>query len=55
MCGGKNFILVTPLDPMPPTPVGTLHPGAFGIERHQHVHTGVDLYAPYGCPVRVKM
>jgi len=36
---------------MPPIPVGTVHPGAFGIDRHLHVHTGVDLYAPYGCPV----
>jgi murein DD-endopeptidase MepM/ murein hydrolase activator NlpD len=51
MCG-KRPIFVAPLDPMPPIPLGTEHPGSFGIERHQHVHTGVDLYAPYGCPVR---
>jgi hypothetical protein len=28
------------------------HPGAFGKNRHEHVHTGVDLYAPEGTPVR---
>jgi len=28
------------------------HPGAFGKERHEHVHTGVDLYAAEGTPVR---
>ena len=44
--------LLAPLTPMPPIPVGISHPGAFGINRHQHVHTGVDLYAPHGCPVR---
>jgi murein DD-endopeptidase MepM/ murein hydrolase activator NlpD len=44
--------LIVPLDPMPPIPIGKNHPGAFGIDRHEHVHTGVDLYAPYGCPVR---
>ena len=37
---------------MPPIPYGLKHPGAFGIPRHQHVHTGVDLYAPHGSPVR---
>jgi len=36
---------------MPPIPV-LQHPGAFGVKRHQHIHTGIDLYAPYGCPVR---
>jgi murein DD-endopeptidase MepM/ murein hydrolase activator NlpD len=47
-----------PLNPMPRIPVaipddkGTIHPGSFGIDRHQHVHTGVDLYAAYGTPVR---
>jgi len=41
-----------PIDPMPNIPLGPKHPGAFGINRHQHVHTGVDLYAPHGCPVR---
>ena len=44
-----------PLDPMPPIPVKWVafkHPGSFGLDRHQHVHTGVDLYAPLGCPVR---
>lgn len=51
--------LITPLDLMPPIPVNhkslldyEKHPGAFGVNRHEHVHTGVDLYAPYGCPVR---
>jgi hypothetical protein len=51
--------LVAPLDPMPCIPVrplpgqpGPVHPGAFGVPRHQHIHTGVDLYAPFGCPVR---
>jgi murein DD-endopeptidase MepM/ murein hydrolase activator NlpD len=43
--------LIAPLFPMPYIPMGN-HPGSFGINRHQHVHTGVDLYAPYGCPVR---
>jgi hypothetical protein len=50
--------LVAPLDPMPCIPIrplpgqmGPAHPGAFGVPRHQHVHTGVDLYAPLGCPV----
>jgi len=43
--------LISPLNPMPPIPIGTYHPGAFGVNRHLHVHTGVDLYAPYGCPV----
>lgn len=37
---------------MPYIPAGGSHPGSFGIDRHEHVHTGVDLYAPYGCPVR---
>lgn len=41
----------TPLDIMPPIPIKD-HPGSFGIKRHQHIHTGVDLYAPYGTPVR---
>jgi murein DD-endopeptidase MepM/ murein hydrolase activator NlpD len=41
-----------PLNIMPPIPIGPHHPGAFGITRHEHIHTGVDLYAPYGCPVR---
>jgi murein DD-endopeptidase MepM/ murein hydrolase activator NlpD len=40
-----------PLDMMPPIPVDK-HPGAFGVERHKHIHTGVDLYAPYGSPVK---
>jgi len=48
--------LIAPIDPIPSIPVsgpykGKVHPGAFGVERHQHIHTGVDLYAPYGCPV----
>jgi len=47
-----------PLDPMPRIPIafldeeGAIHPGSFGINRHQHVHTGVDLYTAYGTPVR---
>lgn len=41
-----------PLNPMPPIPYGPKHPGAFGVDRHLHVHTGVDLYAPHGSPVR---
>lgn len=28
-----------------------LHPGAFGVQRQFHVHEGVDLYVPEGCPV----
>jgi hypothetical protein len=28
------------------------HPGAFGVERKHHHHEGVDLYCPYGTPVR---
>ena len=44
--------LTIPLDPMPLIPVGPDHPGAFGVNRHLHVHTGVDLYAPHGSPVR---
>ena len=51
MCN-PELKLVTPIDPMPPIPYGENHPGAFGVNRHEHVHTGVDLYAPYGCPVR---
>jgi hypothetical protein len=47
----SSFPLHPPLDPMPPIPWGPNHPGAFGICRHEHVHTGVDLYAPVGCPV----
>lgn len=43
--------LTPPLDPMPLVPIGPRHPGAFGVDRHQHVHTGVDLYAPHGSPV----
>lgn len=27
------------------------HPGAFGFVRKNHVHEGVDLYAPIGTPV----
>lgn len=43
---------IAPLNFMPSVPIGDQHPGAFGVKRHKHVHTGVDLYAPYGCPVR---
>lgn len=45
-------MLISPLYPEPLLPVGPWHPGAFGYARHQHIHTGVDLYAPMGCPVR---
>lgn len=27
------------------------HPGAFGVERRNHIHEGIDLYAPEGTPV----
>src|SRR4030042_470581 len=43
--------LIPPISPLPPIPLGKKHPGCFGINRHEHVHTGVDLYAPMGCPV----
>jgi len=41
-----------PLYPMPPVPASRRHPGAFGVQRKHDIHTGVDLYAPHGCPVR---
>lgn len=49
-------MLTHPLNPMPPIPIYSPgmdhpHPGSFGIPRHLHVHTGVDLYAPMGAPV----
>lgn len=44
--------MLAPLNPMPPIPIGPNHPGSFGVDRHKHVHTGVDLYAPHGCPVK---
>lgn len=28
------------------------HPGAFGVKRKNHIHEGVDLYAPHGAHVR---
>jgi hypothetical protein len=31
-------------------PIGD-HVGAFGVERKNHIHEGVDLYAPRGTPV----
>lgn len=31
--------------PLPP------HPGAYGVQRKNHVHEGCDLYAPQGTPV----
>jgi hypothetical protein len=34
--------LIAPLSPMPSIPVGPNHPGSFGFNRHQHVHTGID-------------
>lgn len=27
------------------------HPGSFGFERKNHIHEGIDLYAPVGTPV----
>lgn len=27
------------------------HPGAFGVQRKNHVHEGVDIYVPEGTPV----
>lgn len=49
--------MILPLNPMPVIPVYDLsqehpHPGSFGFPRHLYVHTGVDLYAPMGAPVR---
>ena len=44
--------MIAPLFIMPPVPIAPNHPGAFGIDRHLHVHTGVDLYTPHGSPVR---
>ena len=44
-------MLYPPLNPMPPVPWGYWHPGAFGNVRTHDIHTGVDLYAPVGCPV----
>lgn len=32
-------------------PMGDRHPGAFGYERANHIHEGVDLYCPEGTPV----
>ena len=49
--------LLSPLIPLPQIPVktpgpdGSIHPGSFGVNRHLHVHTGVDLYTPLGSPV----
>jgi hypothetical protein len=28
------------------------HPGAYGVQRQNHVHEGVDLYCPAGTPVQ---
>jgi murein DD-endopeptidase MepM/ murein hydrolase activator NlpD len=50
-CPTHSSGLIPPFTPMSLVPVGPNHPGAFGVNRHQHVHTGVDLYAPHGCPV----
>jgi hypothetical protein len=36
-------------------PVGKHHPGAFGVERRNHVHEGVDLYAQAGDAVYAMM
>lgn len=27
------------------------HPGAYGVQRKNHVHEGIDLYCPHGTPV----
>lgn len=49
--------LFSPLISLPNIPIktigidGSIHPGSFGVNRHLHVHTGVDLYAPLGSPV----
>lgn len=32
-------------------PCDILHPGSFGARRKHDVHTGIDLYAPFGQPV----
>lgn len=42
--------MFAPLNPMPLIPIGQ-HPGSFGFVRSHDIHTGVDLYAPVGCPV----
>jgi len=39
-----------PLFIMPPIPLKPC-PGSFGVARHKHYHTGVDLYTPAGSPV----
>lgn len=44
--------LTHPLDIIPPIPIGKAHPGSFGVDRHKHVHTGVDLYTAHGTPVK---
>lgn len=31
-------------------PIGN-HVGAFGVKRKHHIHEGIDIYAPIGCPV----
>lgn len=46
------MLLYPPLDPMPPIPCGLSHPGAWGIQRKHDIHTGIDLYAPHGAPVK---
>lgn len=46
------YDLIAPIFPMPKLPMGPHHPGSFGVNRHQNVHTGIDLYAPHGCPVK---
>ena len=28
------------------------HPGAYGVQRKNHVHEGIDLYCPHGTPVQ---
>lgn len=48
----KNDLITPPLDVMPDIPIGYPHPGCFGFKRSHDIHTGVDLYAPYGTPVK---
>lgn len=48
----KNDLIIPPLDVMPDIPIGYPHPGCFGFKRSHDIHTGVDLYAPYGTPVK---
>lgn len=46
------MLLTAPLDVMPSIPMYEQHPGSFGFKRTHDIHTGVDLYTPYGSPVK---